>query len=54
MLNFERKFFRKMRKDVTLSVKKYGLENIIGWRVTEKGISAVIKSDKKLLPCILE
>lgn len=43
MKDIEREFFRRMRNDVVLSIKKHGLENIIGWQVTEAGIKAVIR-----------
>ena len=33
-----RAFFLRMRRNVTKSVRRYGLKNISGWKVTEKGI----------------
>ena len=37
----EKEFFDKMRTDVRDAVLEHGLENISGWRVTEKGIEVV-------------
>ena len=44
MADSEKRFFCKMKRDVIRLVKKHGLSNIIGWRVTEKGIGVKLKN----------
>ena len=44
MTDSEKRFFHKMKRDVIQSVKNHGLSNIIGWRVTEKGIEVKLKN----------
>lgn len=42
----EKEFFSDMRESVKNDVLQYGLENIKSWKVTEKGISAILKSEE--------
>jgi len=44
MTEEEQRFFLKMRQDVKEAVSKNGIENIRGFKVTERGINANIVS----------
>ena len=45
MTEEEKRFFRKMREDVKNLILLFGLEMIAGWKVTEKGVTAILKNE---------